>query len=260
MWTLTSLTCMRCRAQNSGGKQSHPLGRSPQRLSSHPITSPGFPKPLSYKLNPGYTRKPLLTLCKEERKPELGAMQRLNIGGFNPARGNQGEGFPTTGLAPASTKNPEEWCFGGFLGLPKESFTAILDPFGIFTRGKYPTHNVPPWLREVGVAERRPVRTSRDVTSGRSSRPRHRKVLYFPHRHLWIMEYSCKVWCKPCRRRLIPRQHSRLSWRLRQEGEMEQYLEEKKASQKRPAVTFQRQDKKKAVYQTPQRSMAVGSS
>ncbi|MQM06127.1 hypothetical protein Taro_038947 [Colocasia esculenta] len=54
-----------------------------------------------------------------------------------------------------------------------------------------------------------------DVTSGWSSRPRHRKVLYFPHRHLWIMEYSCKVWCKPCRRRLIPRQHSRLNWRLR---------------------------------------------
>ncbi|MQL85047.1 hypothetical protein Taro_017561 [Colocasia esculenta] len=71
-----------------------------------------------------------------------------------------------------------------------------------------------PWLREVGVAERRPVRTSRDVTIGRSSRPRHRQVLYFPHRHLWTMEYSCKVWCKPCRRRLIPRQHSRLSWRL----------------------------------------------
>ncbi|MQL84566.1 hypothetical protein Taro_017072 [Colocasia esculenta] len=36
-----------------------------------------------------------------------------------------------------------------------------------------------------------------------------------PHRRLWIMEYSCKVWCKPCRRRLIPRQHSRHSWRIR---------------------------------------------
>ncbi|MQL68712.1 hypothetical protein Taro_000980 [Colocasia esculenta] len=45
-----------------------------------------------------------------------------------------------------------------------------------------------------------------------------------------------------------------------QEGEMEQYHEEKKASQKRPAATFQRQDKKKAVYQTLQRSVAVGSS
>ncbi|MQL70986.1 hypothetical protein Taro_003304, partial [Colocasia esculenta] len=50
-----------------------------------------------------------------------------------------------------------------------------------------------PWLREVGVAERRPVRTSRDVRSGWSSRPRHRRVLYFPHRRLWIMEYSCKT-------------------------------------------------------------------
>ncbi|MQL68316.1 hypothetical protein Taro_000564 [Colocasia esculenta] len=45
-----------------------------------------------------------------------------------------------------------------------------------------------------------------------------------------------------------------------QEGEMEQYLEEKKASHKRPATTFQRQDKKKAVYRTQQCSVAVGST
>ncbi|MQM06099.1 hypothetical protein Taro_038919, partial [Colocasia esculenta] len=51
-----------------------------------------------------------------------------------------------------------------------------------------------------------------------------------------------------------------LSAACRQEGEMEQYLEEKKASQKRPAVTFQRQDKKKIVYQTPQKSVAVSNS
>ncbi|MQL69750.1 hypothetical protein Taro_002051, partial [Colocasia esculenta] len=51
-----------------------------------------------------------------------------------------------------------------------------------------------------------------------------------------------------------------LSATCRQEGEMEQYLEEKKASQKRLAATFQRQDKKKTVYQTQQRSVAVGSS
>ncbi|MQL95720.1 hypothetical protein Taro_028395 [Colocasia esculenta] len=50
---------------------------------------------------------------------------------------------------------------------------------------------------------------------GRSRRPRHHRVLYFPHRRLWIMEYSCKVWCKPCRRRLILWQHSRHSWRLK---------------------------------------------
>ncbi|MQL74006.1 hypothetical protein Taro_006361 [Colocasia esculenta] len=49
-----------------------------------------------------------------------------------------------------------------------------------------------PWLREVGVAERRLVRTSRDVMSGLSSRLLLHRVLYFPHRHLWIMEYSCK--------------------------------------------------------------------
>ncbi|MQL71563.1 hypothetical protein Taro_003897 [Colocasia esculenta] len=40
-------------------------------------------------------------------------------------------------------------------------------------------------------------------------------VLYFPHRRLWIMECSCKVWCRPCRRKPTPRLHSRLSWRLR---------------------------------------------
>ncbi|MQM06690.1 hypothetical protein Taro_039513 [Colocasia esculenta] len=51
-----------------------------------------------------------------------------------------------------------------------------------------------------------------------------------------------------------------LSAACRQEGEMEQYLEEKKASQKKPATMFQRQDKKKAVYQTQQRSVAVGST
>ncbi|MQL70161.1 hypothetical protein Taro_002435 [Colocasia esculenta] len=114
--------------------------------------------------------------------------------------------------------------------------------------------------------------------SRRSNRPQHHEALYFPHRRLWIMEYSCKVWYKPCRHRLIPRQHSRPSWRprlvafdhrtldealstaCRQEGEMEQYLEEKKASQKRPATSFQRQDKKKMVYQTQQKPVAVSNS
>ncbi|MQM07010.1 hypothetical protein Taro_039844 [Colocasia esculenta] len=273
-----------------------------------------------------------------------------------------------------------------------------------------------PWLREVGVAERRPVRTSRDVTSGRSSWPRHHQVLYFPHCRLWTMEYSCKaqgpaqdhggpstmerfnrmtppsfngesdplmaeswlretekifraircpdedkvtlatymlqeradVWwssllrthiedgavgvawdtfvrlfrakfvpkhiqdkmeqeflsltqgfmtvleyearfselskyaphivederrktkkfmmgLKPSlRTRLVAFDHRTLDEALsavcKQEGEMEQYLEEKKASQKRPTATFQWKEKKKTVYQTPQRTVAVGSS
>ncbi|MQL86866.1 hypothetical protein Taro_019407 [Colocasia esculenta] len=51
-----------------------------------------------------------------------------------------------------------------------------------------------------------------------------------------------------------------LSVACRQEGEMEQYLEEKKASQKRPAATFQRQDKKKTVYQTLQKPVTVNNS
>ncbi|MQM05033.1 hypothetical protein Taro_037838 [Colocasia esculenta] len=51
-----------------------------------------------------------------------------------------------------------------------------------------------------------------------------------------------------------------LSAACRKEGVMEQYLEEKKASQKRPATMFQRQDKKKAVYQTQQRSVVVSST
>ncbi|MQL75030.1 hypothetical protein Taro_007407 [Colocasia esculenta] len=51
-----------------------------------------------------------------------------------------------------------------------------------------------------------------------------------------------------------------LSAACRQEGEMEQYLEEKKASQKRPAATFQWQDKKKAVYQAPQHPVTTNSA
>ncbi|MQM04549.1 hypothetical protein Taro_037347, partial [Colocasia esculenta] len=93
------------------------------------------------------------------------------------ARVDQGEGFPDPSLLWRSTKNPEEWCFGDFLGLPKEIFNDTFDPFGGF-----------PWLREVGVAECRPMRTSRDMRSGWNSRPQHRRVLYFPHRRLWIME------------------------------------------------------------------------
>ncbi|MQL83378.1 hypothetical protein Taro_015868, partial [Colocasia esculenta] len=50
-----------------------------------------------------------------------------------------------------------------------------------------------------------------------------------------------------------------LSAVCRQEGEMEQYLEEKKASQKRPAAPFQRQERKKVAFQSPQRPVASGS-
>ncbi|MQL93344.1 hypothetical protein Taro_025989 [Colocasia esculenta] len=45
----------------------------------------------------------------------------------------------------------------------------------------------------------------------------------------------------------------------RQEGEMEQYLDEKKASQKRPTAPFQRPERKKAAFQSPQHPVASGS-
>ncbi|MQL85809.1 hypothetical protein Taro_018334 [Colocasia esculenta] len=54
------------------------------------------------------------------------------------------------------------------------------------------------------------------------------------------------------RTRLVAFDHRTLEQALsaacRKEGEMEQYLEEKKASQKRPAAPFQRQDRKKAAF------------
>ena len=76
-----------------------------------------------------------------------------------------------------------------------------------------------PWLPVDDVEVRQLATTSRGVRSGRSSRPRPHTVLCFPHHRQWTTEYSCKVWCKPCRRRLIPRQHSRHSWRPRQNNE-----------------------------------------
>ncbi|MQM00014.1 hypothetical protein Taro_032745 [Colocasia esculenta] len=221
--------------RNFGGKQAQPLGRCPQRLEGLHITSLGFPKPLSYKPNSFCTRKSSLDSLQRGEKTLASASSGdpLLLGGSL----DLGEGFPNTGLKLASTENQEEGSFGDFLGLPKESFINLFDPFEDLFRGKYPIHfvhilnrvldppfhpvfgtrsvllhrqelgvkascrqdlqsassDLAPWLREVGVAERRPVRTSRDVRSGRSSRPRHRRVLYFPHRRLWIMECSCKA-------------------------------------------------------------------
>ncbi|MQM17310.1 hypothetical protein Taro_050279 [Colocasia esculenta] len=40
------------------------------------------------------------------------------------------EGFPDFSLVSTSVKNLEEGVIGGFLRLPKESFTATFDPFG----------------------------------------------------------------------------------------------------------------------------------
>ncbi|MQL90289.1 hypothetical protein Taro_022879 [Colocasia esculenta] len=58
------------------------------------------------------------------------------------ARVDQGEGFPDPNLLWRSTENQEEGSFGDFLGLPKESFINIFDPFEDLFRGKYPIHFV----------------------------------------------------------------------------------------------------------------------
>ncbi|MQM17863.1 hypothetical protein Taro_050844 [Colocasia esculenta] len=62
------------------------------------------------------------------------------------------------------------------------------------------------------------------------------------------------------RTRLVAFDHRTLEQALsatcRQEGEMEKYLEEKKASEKSPATPFQRQERKKAAFQSPQRPVA----
>ncbi|MQL72727.1 hypothetical protein Taro_005064 [Colocasia esculenta] len=83
--------------------------------------------------------------------------------------------------------------------------------------GAHPRTRRKPWLPVDDVEVCQLTMTSRGVRSGRSSRPRPHRVLYFPHHRQWTMEYSCKVWCKPCRRRPTPRQHSRPSWRPRRE-------------------------------------------
>ncbi|MQL68885.1 hypothetical protein Taro_001161 [Colocasia esculenta] len=68
------------------------------------------------------------------QSPEFREQATPTIGELSPT--SIKEGFPDLALVSTSVKNLEEGVFGGFLGLPKESFTAILDPFGVFFRGK----------------------------------------------------------------------------------------------------------------------------
>ncbi|MQM19203.1 hypothetical protein Taro_052203, partial [Colocasia esculenta] len=87
---------------------------------------------------------------------------------------------------------------------------------------------------------------------------------------IMVLEYEARkvkkfvMGLKPSMRsRLVAFDHRTLDEALnaacRQESEMEQYLEEKKASQKRSAPPFQRQDRKKAAYQSPQHPVAASS-
>ncbi|MQL77696.1 hypothetical protein Taro_010103 [Colocasia esculenta] len=59
---------------------------------------------------------------------------------------------------------------------------------------------------------------------------------------------------------LEAQQTQALNAACRQEGEMKQYLEEMKASQKRLTAPFQRQERKKVAFQSPQHPVASRSS
>ncbi|MQM22972.1 hypothetical protein Taro_056032 [Colocasia esculenta] len=60
---------------------------------------------------------------------------------------------------------------------------------------------------------------------------------------------------------LVPAMQTQAHTQATLQAQMEaQYLEEKKALQKRPAAPFQRHNKKKAAYQTPQRPVAASST
>ncbi|MQM15052.1 hypothetical protein Taro_047987 [Colocasia esculenta] len=91
-------------------------------------------------------------------------------------------------------------------------------------------------------------------------------VLEYEARFVVLSNYAPHIVADECRKakkfvmglrpslrtRLVAFDHRNLEQALnvacRQEGEMEQYLEEKKASQKRPAAPFQRQNRKKATF------------
>ncbi|MQL83168.1 hypothetical protein Taro_015646 [Colocasia esculenta] len=102
-------------------------------------------------------------------------------------------------------------------------------------------------------------------------------VLEYEARFVELSKYAPHIVADECRKakkfvmglkpslrsRLVTFDHRTLDEALsvacKQESEMEQYLEEKKASQKRSALPFQWKDRKKVAYQSPQHPVAVSS-
>ncbi|MQL81926.1 hypothetical protein Taro_014396, partial [Colocasia esculenta] len=190
---------------------------------------------------------------------------------------------------------------GNFLGQPKESFTKPFDPFGVYLKGKYPTHSVHTHylLRHTGVVgDETLVEETLETDSERgdesvgvlvtfcdfhtmASRGRHGGASARedePRRDERVEQQAPApqgsilpppppvdygVFMQGLVQAMQTQAHTQAAVHAQleaQEGEMKQYLEEKKASQKRPVTTFQRQDKKKAVYLTQQRPVAVSST
>ncbi|MQL77963.1 hypothetical protein Taro_010381 [Colocasia esculenta] len=214
MWTPTSLTCMRCRAQNSGSKLAHRLGsyRQQSEWGSHQHFGTGEVS-LLY-LNPKCFPNPSLCLfAREEEEENPRAMASRGRRGGAPAREDEPRGDE---LAEQQAPAPQ----GPVLPPPPPM------DYGVFMQG-------------LVQAMQTKAHTKAALQAQLDAQPSLRtRLVAFGHRTL----------------------DEALSAACRQEEEMEQHLEEKKASQKRPAATFQRQDKKKAVYPTQQRPVAVGST
>ncbi|MQL90605.1 hypothetical protein Taro_023199 [Colocasia esculenta] len=148
------------------------------------------------------------------------------------------ERFPDSGVQRDSPQSPELGGFGGFLELAEESFSDLFFRLLIFlSQGLAQAMQTQAHTQAALQAQLEAQAQERaDVWWASLLRTRFEDV--FDHRTL----------------------DEALSAACRQEGKIEQYLEEKKASQKRPAAPFQRQDKKKAVYQSPQRPVAANST
>ncbi|MQL90743.1 hypothetical protein Taro_023344 [Colocasia esculenta] len=193
--------------------------------------------------------------------------------------------IPGSGVLRGSSQKPEWRCFGGFLALAEEGFSDL----GLVQAMQTQAHTQAALLAQMEAQERADVWLFRakfvpehiqdrmepeflSLTQGSKT------VLEYEARFAELSKYAPHIVANECRKakkfvmglkpslktRLVAFDHRTLDEALsaacRQEGEMEQYLEEKKALQKRPATPFQRQDKKKAAYQTPQRPVVASST
>ncbi|MQM07180.1 hypothetical protein Taro_040017 [Colocasia esculenta] len=161
-----------------------------------------------------------------------------------PRRGDQGEQQAPASQGPAQAPVPQVLDHGGpsimekFKRMAPPSFKGESDPLLAES-----------WMREIGKIFRA-IRCAEDnkVTLATYMLKERADVWWSSLLRTWFEDGAIKVaWDK-----LVAFDHRTLDEALseacQKEGEMEQYLEEKKASQKRPATPFQRQEKKKAAY------------
>ncbi|MQM12014.1 hypothetical protein Taro_044928 [Colocasia esculenta] len=99
--------------RNSGSKPPQPLGSCPQR-----------------------SERPSCHLLRGLIRPPAASRSLLDHRGRHPRPRIALE------LAQEPRGRPSWRLVGNFLGQPKESFTKPFDPFGVYLKGKYPTHSV----------------------------------------------------------------------------------------------------------------------